>query len=231
MTKTNLKELLKYIDPAGLEYQEWVNVGMALKTEGYQMEDWQDWSSTDSERYQGTDFLKKWESFNRDDVTGGTIVQMAKDRGWSAEKKLNVYMSDDKYSPVISWDENYTREPAFKEPSIWNPVKELITYLEVMFEPSDTIGYTMTSSRNEKGKYVPAGKGSYTHKAGQLIDMLKAGEPIEKVFGSYTEEAGAWIRINPLDGNGVNDKNVVEYNNILIECDNLDLNEQIEKLE
>lgn len=231
MTKTNLKELLKYIDPAGLEYQEWVNVGMALKTEGYQMEDWQDWSSTDSERYQGTDFLKKWESFNRDDVTGGTIVQMAKDRGWSAEKKLNVYMSDDKYSPVISWDENYTREPAFKEPSIWNPVKELITYLEVMFEPSDTIGYTMTSSRNEKGKYVPAGKGSYTHKAGQLIDMLKAGEPIEKVFGSYNKEAGAWIRINPLDGAGVNDKNVTEYNNILIECDNLDLNEQIEKLE
>ena len=232
MTQTNLKELLKYIDPASLKYEEWLNVGMALKEEGYMMEDWQEWSASDSERYDGTAFQEKWDSFHRHDVTGGTIVQMAKDRGWSAEKKLNVYMSEHKYSPVISWEENYTEpEPLFREPSIWNPVKELITYLEVMFEPSDTIGYTMTSSRNEKGKYVPAGKGSYTHKAGQLIDMLKAGEPIEKVFGSYTEEAGAWIRINPLDGNGVNDKNVVEYNNILIECDNLDLNEQIEKLE
>ena len=32
--RTDLLEILNYIDPAGLEYQEWVNVGMALKQEG-----------------------------------------------------------------------------------------------------------------------------------------------------------------------------------------------------
>ena len=31
MQNTDLKELLDYIDPASLNYQEWVNVGMALK--------------------------------------------------------------------------------------------------------------------------------------------------------------------------------------------------------
>ena len=33
MQNTDLKELLDYIDPASLNYQEWVNVGMALKYE------------------------------------------------------------------------------------------------------------------------------------------------------------------------------------------------------
>ena len=232
MEKTNnLEELLKYIDPAGLSYQDWVNVGMALKEEGYPMETWQNWSAADGERYDSGEFEDKWDSFRRHDVTGGTIVQMAKDRGWSPEPKLNVYMSGDKYSPTISWDSEYLKEPKFKEPDKWDPSKDLIRYLEAVFEPGDTIGYTMKSSRTEKGKYVPSGNGAYTHTAGELIDLLRAGEPIEKVFGTYNKAAGAWIRINPLDGGGVKDTNVSNYRNILIECDNLDLNEQIEKLE
>ena len=81
MEKTNnLEELLKYIDPAGLSYQDWVNVGMALKEEGYPMETWQNWSASDGERYDSGEFEDKWDSFRRHDVTGGTIVQMAKDR-------------------------------------------------------------------------------------------------------------------------------------------------------
>ena len=37
MESNNLEELLEYIDPASLSYQEWVNVGMALKEEGYEV--------------------------------------------------------------------------------------------------------------------------------------------------------------------------------------------------
>lgn len=233
MEKNNLEELLGYIDPAGLSYQEWVNVGMALKEEGYPVETWKDWSSTDAERYDEAIFDMKWASFNRSDITGGTIVQMAKERGWSPEKKLNVYMSGDKYSPVISWEDEYIEgeQPAFSEPSYWDQKRDLIRYLEAVFEPSDIIGYTMQSTLNNKGKYVPAGKGSYTHTAGELIDMLNDGEPIEKVFGSYNREAGAWVRINPFDGHGIDDKNVAQFKNILIECDNLPVETQIEMLE
>ena len=233
MQKTNLEELLKYIDPASLSYEEWLNVGMALKQEGFPIYVWQDWSATDSQRYDEAVCEQKWESFKRDEVTGGTIVQMAKDRGWSAERKLKVFMSDDKYRPVISWDTEYLEqpEPKFTEPTAWNPAKEIIKYLETVFKPGDTIGYTMKSVKTDKGKYVPSGKGSYKNNVGQLIDQLKAGIPIEQVFGSYNKEAGAWIRINPLDGNGIDDKNVAEYRHVLIECDNLDLEEQIEKLE
>ena len=31
----DLVEALKYISPAALDYQQWVNIGMALKLEGY----------------------------------------------------------------------------------------------------------------------------------------------------------------------------------------------------
>ena len=232
MAKTDLKEPLKYIDPASLSYEEWLSVGMALKQENYPIYVWEDWSMTDPDRYDESICERKWKSFDSDEITGGTIVQMAKERGWSPEKKLNVYMSDDKYQPVISWEDGYADEqPVFTEPTNWNQSKDLIRYLEAVFEPGDIIGYTMKSSKTDKGKYVPSGKGSYKYTAGQLIDQLKSGVPIEQVFGSYNKEAGAWVRINPLDGNGIEDKNVTDYRNILIECDNLDLNEQIEKLE
>lgn len=42
--KSNLIELLEYINPATLDYQEWVNVGMALKHEGHTVEEWDLWS-------------------------------------------------------------------------------------------------------------------------------------------------------------------------------------------
>ena len=48
MGQTDLLELLEYIDPAGLDYQSWVNIGMALKQEGYSAADWEAWSRRDS---------------------------------------------------------------------------------------------------------------------------------------------------------------------------------------
>ena len=45
---SDLLELLKYIPPSSLDYQEWVNVGMALKHEGYSVDVWDSWSQADS---------------------------------------------------------------------------------------------------------------------------------------------------------------------------------------
>ena len=43
----NILEALKYINVASLSYQEWVNVGMALKAEGYDVSVWDEWSRND----------------------------------------------------------------------------------------------------------------------------------------------------------------------------------------
>lgn len=51
--KLDLKELIKYIDPAACTYSEWVEVGMALKHEGYSCDDWDEWSRPDKRYHAG----------------------------------------------------------------------------------------------------------------------------------------------------------------------------------
>ena len=87
---SDLTELLQYIDPSSLSYQEWVNVGMALKHEGHSVYDWDNWSARDGARYHAGECVKKWESFREDSsvlVTGGTIYQMAVERGYAPPVK------------------------------------------------------------------------------------------------------------------------------------------------
>ena len=36
----DILEVMEHIDPSRLDYQEWVNVGMALKEEGHTAADW-----------------------------------------------------------------------------------------------------------------------------------------------------------------------------------------------
>lgn len=44
----DLKDALYSIDPKSLDYQRWVEVGMALKHGGYDCSLWDDWSKNDS---------------------------------------------------------------------------------------------------------------------------------------------------------------------------------------
>ena len=60
--RTDLREIIEYLNPAELEYQEWVDVGMALKHEGYPMEIWDSWSRNDS-RYHLGECERKWNTF------------------------------------------------------------------------------------------------------------------------------------------------------------------------
>lgn len=92
-----------------LNYQEWVNVGMALKYEGYSVNDWDAWSQRDSARYHDGETEKKWNTFDGSTkpVTGATITQLAKDNGWktySADSNDSFDWGD---SFVASIDKGY----------------------------------------------------------------------------------------------------------------------------
>ena len=50
-SRYDLSEALDHIDPSVLDYQGWVNVGMALKHEGYGVDAWDDFSRRDPARY------------------------------------------------------------------------------------------------------------------------------------------------------------------------------------
>lgn len=226
----DIKELLDYINPAELEYQEWVNVGMALKESGYTAEDWDIWSRQDS-RYHKGECFRKWESFHGSTtpVTAGTIVQMARDNGWkpaygeSRELDWNdeIGAGDD----LVILDKGWIEGRELAEPGNWNPAGELIRYLETLFDSSDNVGY-VTKTWEKDGKYMPT-KGCWDRTAGELIHALnQCNGDIGAVLGDYKEAAGAWIRFNPLDGKGIKNDNVTEYRYALVESDSEELEKQ-----
>ena len=180
MKESNLKELLKYIDPATLNYQEWVNVGMALKHEGYSSWDWEEWSQKDSARYHPGECGAKWESFKEESgniVTGGTIYQMAYDRGYVPpirQETIALGWDDEISDDYVVVDSNNVEVLPIEQPDgrKWKPVNELIKYLETLFNDEDIVGFVTKSWVNEDGKHVPT-QGSYKKTAGQLISELK----------------------------------------------------------
>ena len=226
--KTDLAKILEYIDPSGSTYQEWINVGMALKEEGYSVDVWEDWSRRDSRRYHAGECIRKWRGFNgaASPVTGGSIVQMAIDAGWVPEYGHELDWNDTiENDSLVIVDKHYIEEIDVAEPEEWHPAKELIRYLESLFESTENVGY-VTQSWEKDGKYMPT-SGNWDRTAGQLIEQLaQCGDDIGSVVGDYDSAAGAWIRFNPLDGKGCKNENVTEFRYALVESDCMEIEKQ-----
>ena len=240
MEDNNLLELLSYIPPDSLSYTEWINVGMALKHEGYTASDWDSWSRNDA-RYHSGECYTKWDSFQgtRSPVTGGTIFHLAVENGF-----VPTTMHDDGRG-ALDWDasikydndyqlldKSYIDGKEIHEPKHWNPVQEIVKYLDTLFESDDIVAYATESyaktneATGEVEKYLPA-KGAYDRTAGELIDkLLRCDGKINEVLGDYNEQAGAWVRFNPMDGKGVKNENVAQFRYALVESDNMDLEKQ-----
>lgn len=231
----DLLPLLDVIDPASLSYQDWVNVGMALKHEGYSAADWDLWSQSDS-RYKENECFKKWDSFLREDIgsiTGATITQMAKERGWAPNGSSRGSAHELDWDSTIGdyriVDKNWVESQEIREPMNWQPGRELIRYLETLFDSTDLVGYVTETYPidTDKGTIYKPTAGAYDRTAGELIQALQvAGNDIGAVFGDYKEEAGAWIRFNPVDGKGVKNDNVTDYRYALVESDSMELGKQ-----
>lgn len=230
-TKVDVLKLLEYIDPSYLDYQEWLNVGMALKSEGYTAADWEEWSRRDSARYHPGECFKKWTSFEGSGITGATITQMAKDNGWQPKSNTanheldwdDEISGDDEYVVI---DKNWVEGMEIKEPEHWNPVQQITQYLETLFEAAEHVGYVTDTWQTEDGKYLPT-KGAFDRQAGELIQLLnESNGDIGAVLGDYNSEAGAWIRFNPLDGKGIKNENVTDFRYALVESDSMDLEKQ-----
>lgn len=227
---TDLLEILNHIDPSGLEYQDWLNVGMALQHEGYSAEQWDAWSQRDVKRYHAGECGRKWRTFSGSGtpVTAGTIVQLAKNQGWKPdipEYELDWNAEIGSHGDFVVVDKNWVSSRDVIVPQSWDPVKQLITYLETLFEASENVGY-VTRSWEKDGRHLPS-KGCWDRTAGQLIQQLyNCGGDIGGVLGDYNSEAGAWIRFNPLDGNGIKDENVTDYRYALVESDSEDIDRQ-----
>lgn len=220
----NIISALNHLNPAELDYDSWLRVGMALRNEGYPVSVWDDWSKNDS-RYREGVCEKKWKSFENgpaDRVTGGSIVQMAKDAGWQ------MFANDG----ALDWDSEieYDGTPAPSHPvncRDLSPVEQLKTYLKTLFRPEDILGYcTNDVWKNEEGRYMPS-KGVFTRKVSELLSSLEHHpDDLSKTVGDWKKDCGGWIRFNPLDGKGVKNENVTAFRYALVESDDMPLENQ-----
>lgn len=246
----NLVDCMWAIDPSTLDYQEWLNVGMALQAEGYDWRDWEEWSRQDTERYNQGECARKWRGLDKNKgITGGTLVHMAREAGWEPSegdigRALDWESAFDFIEPencssgftaakessqslkVIdpTWVESEELVEPGKE---WQGYKDLIQYLDALFSAEDVVGY-VCESWNKDGRYVPKSKGAYTETAGDIIARLeKYKNDFASSIGFNNTEAGAWVRFNPLDGKGVRNDNVVEFRYALVESDEMEPSKQL----
>ena len=250
--ETDYKKILDCIDPSLTNRQQWVEVGMALKQEGQPFDLFDSWSARDTRtgQYRGSAYTEKvWDSFKNSGsgtVTGATLTHMAREQGHdpflgSSDQSTwfgwdDVITADDDHIPVTS------KSSATILPKLPNqrPVFQIVDFLESCFDPCDYVNILSKNFRDEDGRYKPSGAGITSISAGEYCDMLRdnADDPewFENVFGSYDHRCGVWVRINPVEpestgGRGISDKNIISYDNALIECDTLPLDQQMAMIE
>ena len=241
---------LDELDPRNLSYEEWLNVGMELKNSGCSVNEFDQWSRQDGARHNKGECAEKWNSFRGNGSAGITIaslVQLVRDAGGRVPKQ--TWSFDENPTTPMGWEDaipigtQKNREPENEAPTVidtnWIDTDEIPTpqpdwekndfarYLEAMFESEEFVGIVTDTWFNERiDKWVPQ-KGMSTRTAGQLLEALnKCDGDIGKVIGESKPEVGAWIRINPLDGEGVRDENVTSFRHALLEAEADDVAKQ-----
>lgn len=227
--QNDLREALTSLHAGDLTYDEWTTVGMGLKQAGMPCSMWEEWSAQDGQRYHKGECAKKWESFKGSDdpVTENSIFALARLHGWTGSAGHELGWDDVITNPEGAIvDRRWVEDRELNIPDQWEPAKQLIAYLEALFEPAENVGYVEKSWQKD-GRWLPASGGHWDRTAGQLIELLSKCEgDIGKVIGDYDPAAGAWIRFNPLDGSGCCNENVTEYRYALVESDGLELEKQ-----
>ncbi len=238
--KFDLVPLLSYIDPDE-SYETWIQVGMALKHEGYSLTIWEDWSRKGNKFHDG-ECSRKWDSFGEETdtiVTGATITNLAKSGGWKNEDSqiaMNARLPDD----LTILDPVYIEPEQLKVPTdtAWTNkarAEELINYVKALFDDDEIVSYTTKSFKDKDGKFKPIEEGLHIY-AGDMVKRLKQYGRIDLAIGSQTISSdeddsplsgGAWIRFNPMNGNGAKNSDVTSYRYTLIESDKMSVSKQI----
>ena len=217
---------LSAVDVRDLSYAEWMNVGMALKHEGYACSVWDEWSRND-QRYHPGECARKWNTFHGSGtpVTGATIVQMAKQRGWKPFEGNGIMGWNDELS--------YDGTPEISVPfdnllPDMKPTAELAKYISTLFRPEEYVGYVTGEVRqNEDGEWEPL-RGVFNRTAGELLTSLaKYPDDLGATIGDWKPQVGGWIRFNPLDGTGASDRNVTAFRYALVESDVIPIQDQL----
>ena len=210
------QNMLNAIDP-DCGYDEWVKVGMALKHEGADWTTWDDWSRGGT-KYKAGECERKWRTFRRDEVTGGTLYHIAVQHGYQPERDTAVYDIHNLLLDEIIVDPSFVSYEKVPKPSENYDAKgDMLEYFTTLFKENDFVGYCTNFFKDSEGKWKPS-QTQYRRTAGDIIEKLRSGS-IANALGTLNQEAGVYVRFNPLDGHGENNANVTRWKYCLIESD------------
>lgn len=102
--------MLRYIPCAELDYEEWLNLGMALKNNGNSCADWENWSRTD-ERFKAGECEAKWKGFTRTGLTIAAIHELAQKYGYSEHDFQCDWFAEHSPKKSVTSSETATDEP------------------------------------------------------------------------------------------------------------------------
>lgn len=204
--------------PPDCDYDEWIKVGMALKREGADWSVWDDWSRGGTKYKQG-ECERKWRSFRRDEVTGGTLFHIATSYGYTPPANDNDYDIHNLLLDEIIVDPSfvsYSKVPGI--PDNYDAKGDMLEYFTTLFNENDFVGYCTSFYFDQKdGRWKPS-QTQYRRTAGDIIEKLRGGS-IENAIGTVNANAGVYVRFNPLDGKGENNDNVTRRKYCLVESD------------
>ena len=208
---------LEALDPSKCTYSEWIQVGMALKAEGLPCSDWDEWSRRDPARYDSGGCEEKWKTFDDTGKTNaGTIFYLAEHyNNYKPFRELDWDDGLDAY-----YDEVLTIE-ARDEEQPWEMAKR---FLETLYQPDESVSYVHSAKWNEKKEKWNPGDRGHVRKVSAIVKDLKKHKNLEDSFGTFNEDAGGWIRVNPTTG--PNDEDVTRFTYVLAESDDLSIEEQ-----
>jgi hypothetical protein len=158
----------------------------------------------------------------------GTFVARSKQ-----DDKPEVFLSsadpiDTRY-PVYFPPEEKTELLEYPAPRVDWQQRDLVDYLKALrFEDDEYFSVVKDAAPKADGSggYRPGGAGKW-----QPVSVLREwfvqhqGSTAEQLI-KPSAEAGAWCRLNPVDGTGVKDANVTAYRHALVECDSMPVEDQ-----
>ena len=203
-------ELLQSI-PADLPYSDWFRVAAALKNSGVEFEEFDHWSQTAPDKYDGTTAEQVWDdaaAYGKPEITLGTLRFIA------AQYNGTIVPAPQEMLPPPETEE----EQATQIAEFWT----------TMFRSGESFELVTKVGVNDKGRAVPC------RSADQILTLSDFANIDECLRVVQSCRKGAWISLNPVSQQikekAPSDSEVTDYRHALVEADDLSQDEQWQQL-
>lgn len=204
-------------------YNDWLNVGMALYHSGATVDIWENWSKQ-SGKYTPGVCKSKWKSFSSN---SGASLGLGSLVAWAREDGYDPYAGQ-----AFDWNDvfNFKSEKSIEKPQLFGN-SDLLRYLQAVFKTDESFNYVV-DSYSKNGKIVPANSGVVRKVSETMSDLQKYKDDITFAIGDYNRQGGVWIRCNPVKAGTAGTKNddIADFRHVLVESDTMPVEKQLDTI-